>query len=140
MANTPISGTAGRVIVDGGNFWGIKSWRLDQTTAEVGVPHFESDVDALGRVWPEYLFGLSGATGTLEAQMDINAANASDSIVTTGVQYTLLLLFSKTSNWGFAVLANFTSFGSGTNVENQPATFTAQFRVTGVVPLSAVVP
>lgn len=140
MAHTPVSGTAGRVIVSVADFWGIKSWRLDQTTAEVPIPHFESDTDAAGRVWPEYLFGLSGATGTLEGQYDTNAANASDSVVTTGVNYTLLLLFSKSSNWGFAVSANFTAFGAGTNVENQPATFTASFRVTGVVPLSSVVP
>lgn len=140
MAHTFLSGTAGRIILNGTTVSGVKAWRLDQTTAEVPIPHFESDVDALSRVWPDYLFGLSGATGTLEGQFDTNPANPTDDIITTGINATLLLLFSKSSNWGFAVSANFTAFGSGTNVENQPATFTASFRVTGVVPLSAVVP
>lgn len=137
-----VSGTAGRVIVSSGvPFVGIKSWRLEQTTAEVGVPNFESTTDDLERMWPDYLFGLSGATGTLEGWFDTGGANnPSDEVVTTGVNYTLLLLFDKSSNWGFAVSANFTSFGAGTNVENQPASFSAAFRVTGVVPLSAVVP
>lgn len=138
MPNTFVSGTAGRVYSDGGIVAGIKSWRLEQTTAEVPIPHFESPTDALNRVWPEYLFGLSGATGTLEGQFDTNAANPTDSIITTGQEYTLLLLFSKTSLWGFAVTANITAFGSGSAVENQPATFTASFRVNGIVPLSAV--
>lgn len=139
MPVTPISGTAGRVQVDGVTFSLIKSWRLEQTTAEVGIPNFESPTDALSRMWPEYLYGLSGATGTLEGYFDVDLSAPTDDILTTGVEVTLKLLFSKTSTLGFEVTANPTAFGSGTNVENQPASFTLAFRVNGIVPLSAPV-
>lgn len=136
-----VSGTAGRIKVDTITVGGIKSWRLDQTTAEIGIPHFESPVDALGRVWPEYLLGLSGATGTGEGQFLVGAggAGATDELITTGVAATLALLFRKSDAWGFGVSVIITAFGSGTAVENQPATFTFSFRVTGVVPISTIV-
>lgn len=134
-----VSGTAGRIGVNGSTVAGIKSWRLDQTTAEIGIPHFESPVDALGRVWPEYLLGLSGATGTGEGQFAVGAGDTTDSIITTGIAATLALLFRKSDSWGFGVSVIITGFNSGTNVENQPATFTFSFRVTGAVPLSTIV-
>lgn len=133
-----VSGTAGRVYVEDDIIAGIKSWRLDQTTAEIGIPHFESTVDALGRVWPSYLLGLSGATGTGEGQFLVGAV-ATDATITTGIEVVLSLIFRKSDIWGFGVTAIITAFGSGTNAENQPATFTFSFRVTGVVPLSSVV-
>lgn len=139
MPVTPISGTAGRVQVEGATFSLIKSWRLEQVTAEVGIPHFESPTDALDRMWPEYLFGLSGATGTLEGYFDVDLSAPTDDVLTTGIEVTLQLMFSKTSSLGFEVEANVTAFGSGTAVENQPATFTLSFRVNGIVPLSAPV-
>jgi hypothetical protein len=143
VANTFIGGTAGRIKVDTVTIAGIKSWNLDQTTAEIGLPNFESATDALARVWPAYISGLSGATGTLEGYFDINAGNPTDDALTVSgtdsasAFYTLQLLFDKSSVWGFEVSALITNFRSGTNVENQPATFTANFRVTGAVPLSA---
>lgn len=133
----PTSGTAGRIKVDGTIIGGVKLWRLDQTTAEIGLPHFESDVDALERVWPAFIAGLSGATGTLEGYFDSDLSAPTDDEITTGVFVTLQLQFNKSSAFGFEVNVLFTSFGSGTNVENQPATFVANFRITGVVPLSA---
>ncbi len=134
-----VSGTSGRVAIGNATVAGIKTWRLDQVTAEVGLPNFESTVDGNSRVWPDYLAGLSGATGTLEGYFNSGAGDPTDSFITTGVFVTLALLFNKVDSWGFGVTALVTAFGSGTNVENQPATFTVSFRVTGAVPLSAVV-
>lgn len=134
---TPVAGTAGRVKVDGVIIGGIKLWKLDQTTAEIGIPHFESAVDALLRVWPQFLAGLSGATGSMEGYYDVDLSAPTDDVITTGVFATLDLIFNKSSAFGFAVNVLFTSFGPGTNVENQPATWMANFRITGVVPLSA---
>jgi len=139
VANTFLSGIAGDVLVAGVSVAGIKLWRLDQTTAEIGIPHFQSFVDASGRMWPDYLPGLSGATGTLEGYFDVNAGNPTDSIITTGIYVTMKLRFSKTTLWGFAVYALITAFGASSNVENQPNSFTASFRVSNAVPLSAVV-
>lgn len=144
MPNTFVGGTAGRMVVSGITVAGIKMWRLTQTTAEIGLPNFESPTDVNTRVWPEYLAGLSSGTGTMEGYFDVNAANPTDAALTvagtdSNTNITLQLLFQKSSVWGFEVLVLITSFESGTNVENQPATFTANFRVTGIVPLSAVV-
>lgn len=134
-----VSGTEGRVRVGGTIVAGIKSWRLEQTTAEIGIPHFESPTDIYSRVWPQYLLGLSGATGTGEGQFLAGAGAPTDDTITTGIEVTLGLIFSKSDEWGFGVSAVITAFGSGTNVENQPATFSFSFRVTGVVPLSTIV-
>jgi hypothetical protein len=146
--STFVSGTAGRVYITGsGNFAGIKSWRLDQTAAEIGIPNFESYVDSSLRVWPDYLVGLSGATGTLEGQFAIGAGAPTDGVITVGLYYTAKLQFNKTTTWGYTVSMLVTALGAGTNVENQPATFTASFRITAApslpgtsgsaVPLSA---
>lgn len=135
--STFTSGTAGRVIAGATTVAGIKSWKLDQVAADIPIPHFESPTDASGRVWPEYLVGLCGATGSLEGQFDSAAGTATDQYIAVGIPGTLVLQFSKTSTWGFTVTVIITAFGSGTNVENQPATFTASFRVTGIVPFSA---
>ncbi len=133
-----VSGTSGRVKVGGTTVAGIKTWRLDQVTAEVGLPNFESTVDDLLRVWPDYLTGLSGATGTLEGYFDVGAESPTDDVLTTGIYVVLALQFIKSTGWGFGVTALVTAFGSGTNVENQPATFSLSFRVTGTVPLSEI--
>ncbi len=144
-----VSGTAGRVVIGSSNFAGIKSWKLDQTAAEIGVPNFESYVDTAGRVWPDYLVGLAGATGTLEGQFAIGAGAPvpSDSVLAVGLYYNAKLQFNKTTTWGFTVSILITALGGGTNVENQPAMFNASFRVSGpptapstsasAVPLSA---
>jgi hypothetical protein len=142
VPNSFVGGTAGRVVVNGVTVVGIKNWRLEQVSAEIPLPNFESEVDAGGRVWPDYIVGLSGATGTFEGYYDINVANPTDAILSVsgayGATYILVLYFSKYSLWGFAVEAIITQLGAGTNVENQPAMFTANFRVAGVVPLSSV--
>lgn len=144
-----VSGTAGRVSVGTvANFVaGIKSWKLDQTTAEISLANFESYVDGVtssiagvgstnGRVWPDYIPGLSGATGTLEGLFFENPGT--DTVLTTGVYVTLALIFDKSTNWGYGVYALVTAFGPGTNVDNQPAQFTLSFRVKNAVPLSAI--
>ncbi len=143
MANSYVSGVGGRVNTAASGATpvaGVKSWRLDQVAGLAEVTNFESVFDAVSqpRLWREYLVGLCGATGTLEGVFDTNASNPTDAPIYVGIQVVLRLLFSKTSRWGFTVTALVTAFGSGTNVDNQPATFTASFTVTGIVPLSAV--
>lgn len=132
------AGTAGRVAIGGSVIGFLKMWSLDQNTAEIPIPHFESTVDDLGRVWPDYLPGLSGATGRAEGYF-VDSAPATDSTITTGVYLSLALIFNKSNSWGFGVTALVTGFQSQAAVENQPNSFTFQFRVTGVVPLSSVV-
>jgi hypothetical protein len=131
------SGIAGRIAIGGSVIGGIKTWSLDQTTAEIPIPHFESPVDDLGRVWPEVLPGLSGGTGRLEGYFSSDAP-ATDSVITTGVYLQLALIFNKASSWGYGVTVLCTGFQTQAAVENQPESFTLQFRVTGIVPLSAV--
>lgn len=148
------SGLSGRVFISGrGNIAGIKVWRLEAVTAEIPIPHFESQVDAFGRVWPAYLKGLSGATGSLEGYFDtgpvaagaIGAVGAvvanvvTDVMLSNGFDATLKLFLDRAANWGFAVSAFVTNFTPNVAVENQPVGFTANFRVNGVVPLSTVV-
>ncbi len=141
MADNFVSGVWGRVYATGyGVIGGIKTWSIDATTAEVPIPHFESTVDAYGRVWPNYLTGLSGATGQLEGYFNVGTAGSpvSDRIFSNGFQGSLALYLDKRSSWGFGVLALITNFRPQVAVENQPVSFTATFRVNGVVPLSGV--
>ncbi len=138
-----VAGVWGRVYVTGyGNVAGIKSWRLEATTAEIAIPHFESTVDAYSRVWPAYLKGLSGATGGLEGYFDVGTVpvtQVTDIMLSNGFDATLKLYLYRSTFWGFAVSTFVTNFVPQVNVENQPVTFTANFRVNGVVPLSTVV-
>lgn len=143
------AGVWGRVYITGyGNVAGISVWRMEAQTAEIPIPHFESTVDAYSRVWPNYLKGLSGATGTLEGYFDIGpsipavagtAIAVSDTMLSNGFDATLKLYLFRTTNWGFAVTSFVTNFAPQVAVENQPVKFSANFRVNGVVPLSTVV-
>ena len=135
-----LSGTAGNVGINGVTVFGIKSWRLSQTTAEVALPNFQSPVDGNGRVWPRYLVGLSGATGTGEGQFLSGSGSPTDATISTGFYVLMTLQFNKADAWGYQFYAWITSFEPGTAVENQPATFTFNFRVDGIVPLSAAYP
>jgi hypothetical protein len=139
----PISGTAGQVSVEGVTQLWIKTWKLDQQTAEIAFPSFNIVPDADGRAWTPYLLGLSNATGTLEGWFASGTSDSdgvpTDSVIMVGTEVEILLRFDKVSNWGFNVTAYITALGSGTNVENQPATFNVGFRVNDAVPLSAVV-
>lgn len=139
MASTYISGTSGGVKVDGSLVASFKSWSLNQTTADLSVANFGSTVDANLRVWPDYLPGLSGATGTADGWFLIGAGTPSDSTITSGTYHALVLEFSKLLPWGFAVNVLVTGFTAQVNVENQPSSFSIQFRVTGTVPLSSAV-
>ncbi len=138
----PISGTAGQVIVDNVSALFVKTWKLDQQTADIAYPNFNIVADSDGRVWTPYLIGLSNATGTLEGWFASDASSGgiapTDSNIIIGTECTIVLIFNKATLWGFTVTAIITAFGSGTNIENQPATFNVGFRVTGAVPFSAV--
>jgi hypothetical protein len=138
-----VAGVWGRVYIAGrGNVAGIKSWGLDASTAEIPIPHFESTVDAYNRIWPEFLKGLSGATGSLEGYFDVGTVPATavtDVMLSNGFDATMKLYLFRTTQWGFAVTTWVTNFRPQTAVENQPVTFSANFRVNGVVPLSSVV-
>lgn len=142
------AGVWGRLYVSGtGNFAGIKSMELDGETAEIPIPHFESYVDANNRIWPAYLLGLSGATGTLEgyfnsiAPIVVNDASApiTDSVLSNGFAATIKIFTDRRGNWGYALNVYITGFRVVVNEENQPVGFTARFRVNEAVPLSAVV-
>lgn len=137
------AGVWGRVYITGrGNVAGIKSWRLEAVTAEIPIPNFESTVDAFQRVWPDYLKGLSGANGSLEGYFDSgpNAVTAvTDVMLSNGFDATMKLFLDRRALWGFACYTFVTNFTPQVAVENQPVSFTANFRVNGVLPLSAVV-
>ncbi len=141
MANAFRSGTAGDVYVESNLIAGISQWSLNQQTAPVPIPNFQSPTDADDRVWVEVLAGLSTATGQLTGYFDVDPTNYTDGPTTqisTGLFVTLVLLESKDEPWGYAVNVLLTSFNNTVNVNNQPNTFTADFTVNGVVPISSV--
>ncbi len=143
MAFLPVSGTDGRVVGPSGAIYGIKSWKLPKKTAIIVIPHFESDVDSDGLVWPDNLAGLSGATISLEGQFNADATDATDGTtvqLSNGMVVTLDLYVSKATSFGYeGLLVRISDFDPGTNVENQPATFTLQGTIRGICPRSATI-
>lgn len=145
MAFLPVSGTDGRVISNGYVVSGIKSWKLSKKTAIIVIPHFESDVDVNQNdtVWPDNLAGLSGATVSLEGLVNTDPTDATDSgtpSLSNGMLVTLDLYESKETEFGYENLeVRISDFDPGTNVENQPATFTIQGTVRGICPMSATI-
>jgi hypothetical protein len=142
MANDFRSGTAGDVYVAGHLVAGIYTWKLDQQTAPVPIPNFQSPIDGLNRVWPQNLFGLTTATGSFEGYFNVDPTDVTDGTttsITTGIGVKLDLILSKGALWGYEVTAILTSFSTTVNVNNQPNSFTCNFTVSGIVPRSAVV-
>lgn len=142
MADAFRSGTAGDVYVTGQLIAGISQWSLDQQSAPIPIPNFQSTVDGNGRVWPDVLVGLSGATGSLTGYFNVDPTDYTDgplTSITTGIYVNLVLVESKLEPWGYAVYALLSNFNNQVNVNNQANTFTANFTVSGEVPISAVV-
>ncbi len=121
----------------------IKSWKLTKTTTPIPVPNFESPTQVGSTntlVYPAVLAGLSQATLTVEGQFNCDATDKTDGLITNGNYYYMDLIFVKGTPFGYDnVYALCTSFSPGTNIENQAASFTAEFTCSGVVPLSGVV-
>jgi hypothetical protein len=137
MAFLPVSGTDGRLQVDGGPVYGIKSWKLDKKTAPILIPNFESPVDDNGLVYPNVLAGLSGATVSGEGFFDCGNVTDSTVGITNGNQVTLDLYVSKNLVLGYlGLIVLITDFGPGTNVENQAASFSFQGTINGICPQS----
>ena len=144
------SGVWGRLYVQGhGNIGGVVRVTLDASTAEIPIPHFESPVDAYGRVWPQYLKGLSGATGNLEGYVnsvsqasfppDAATTPVTDYILSNGFDATIKVFLDRRSNWGYALSVFVTNYRVVVDMENKPIGFTANVRVNGVMPLSGAV-
>jgi hypothetical protein len=138
VANTFLSGTEGRVIIDSATVAGLYNWSLQGQTSIIKIPHFESPTDALSRVWIEKLFGLSDGSGNLEGYFDIGT-NPTDTIITNGIEVALALILFKNTVYGFGVTAVIGNFNVQTAVENQPQKWTATYEANGVVPLSAII-
>lgn len=145
MAFVPVSGTDGRVVSQGSAVYGIKSWKLSKKTAIIVIPHFESDVDTTqyDTVWPDNLAGLSGATVTFEGQANTDPTDATDSgtpEISNGAVITVDLYESKDSSFGYeGLIVRISDFDPGTNVDNQPASFTASGTIRGICPRSATI-
>lgn len=139
----------GRVYAAGyGNLAFIKVWNYEGQTAEIPVPHFESAVDVNFRVWPEFLKGLSGATGQCEGYFNsispvvvslVAGSPVTDVVFSNGLDAIVKLYTDRRGNWGYAANVWFPNFRVTVNEENQPVAFSANFRVNGVMPLSAVI-
>lgn len=139
---TYASGNDGRLKVGGVTVATIKSWKLNKTTTAIPVPNFESPtqagVNGSTLVYPEKLAGLSDGTVSIEGQFDVGLPT--DGTISNGSFYTLDLIIVKGTPFGYDdVVALCTAFAPGTNIENQAASFTAEFATSGVVPLSGVV-
>lgn len=145
MPFLPVSGTDGRVVSQGVIVAGVKSWKLSKKTAVIVIPHFESDVDTdqNDTVWPDNLAGLSGATVSLEGLVNTDPTDATDSgmpQLSNGFVVVLDLYESKENAFGYEGLeVRISDFDPGTNVENQPATFTVQGTVRGICPMSGTI-
>lgn len=138
--NDPVSGTDGRVIVDGTTVGLISSWTLEGATSVIDIPHFEGETDALDRMWVPTLFGLSTGNGTLEGYFNTNqSGDATDQYLTNGVSVVLGLILVKGTNFGFGVTAKISNLRTTDAVENQPAKFSCSFRVQNEIPLSTIV-
>jgi hypothetical protein len=142
MSNRFITGTDGRVRVGAGNLVvaGISKWGLDKKTVVMPIPHFESPVEAgTLKVYPNTLFGLSGATGSLEGYFDTDPTNYTDGGapgIQDGVQLSLDLMFSKTYTWGiYNVPSACSDFNLGQVIDGK-ATFTLAFTVNGIPGMS----
>lgn len=140
MATTMISGIFGRLKLSTttttSTIATIKAWTLTKTTTEVPVPTFESTVQG-NLVYPDVLQGLSRGAVSVEGFFNTDATDKTDALISNGNYYYLDLIFVKATPFGYDnVYALCTSFRAGTNVENQAATFTAEFVCSGAVPLS----
>lgn len=137
MAYAPVSGNDGRVKKRGGAaVAGLGKWEIVKTTAKIVIPHFESDTDGDGNVWPSLLRGLSGATGTASGQINTDATDATDSGVpglSNGLTVNLDLILVKGAPWGIPNVPCFIDeIRIGTDINNQAASFSMSFTVNGV--------
>lgn len=133
---TPVSGNDGRVKSDGVAVAGLAKWDITKTTAKVVIPHFESDTDGDGNVWPSLLRGLSGATGSANGQVNTDATDATDSGtpgLSNGLFVTLDLILVKGTPWGIPDLPVFIDqITLGSDINNQASPFSFNFTVNGV--------
>ena len=143
MSFVPVSGTDGRLVSQGVIVYGIKTWKLSKKTTPIPIPNFESPTDADGNVWPYSLRGLSGANVSFDGQVNTDPTDSTDSgypSISNGLTVTLDLYESKESSWGYEGLeVLITDFDSGTNIENQAASFTASGVIQGICPKSGTI-
>lgn len=131
------SGTGGRIREGAGStvIAGISEWKISKQLAEVPTPHFELAADANSVVWNAFLYGLADATVDLNGIFDVSGN--SETTFYIGKTVVLDLLLTRTP-FGLLDLSGFVkSVSYGTNVNNQPASFTAQIRLSGTVAAAA---
>jgi hypothetical protein len=137
MATVAASGNDGRVKKTGGiNVALLNKWTLSKQTAKIVIPHFESDTDADGNVWPSLLRGLSSASGSAGGFLNVDPTDATDSGtpgLSNGLFVNLDLILIKGTAWGIKNLPIFIDqIDLGTDVNNQAASFQMNFTVNGV--------
>lgn len=143
MADVFFSGTDGRVKVANVIIGGLTGWTLEGQTAIIKIPHYEGPTDSYSRMWTPKLFGLSDGQGTVEGYWN-NGTDAatglislkSDYVFPNGTSATLSLILFKGTAFGFSVNAVLSNFRTQSAIENQPAKFTANFEVNGVLALA----
>lgn len=141
MAFTPAVGTQGRVRTGAGSdiISGVMEWRITKTLTPIPINHFELSADGDGIVWQVFGKGLASATATLRGHYDFGAGTVTESSVgiKVGATVVLDLLFTRTP-FGYTDLSAIcTQFEAGTNIENQTATYSANFQMTGTVAVAA---
>lgn len=142
MAFTPAVGTQGRVRTGSGSdvMSGVMEWRITKTLTPIPINHFELTADGDGIVWQAFGKGLASATATIRGHYDMDGTTKTEAGtpgVKVGATVTLDLLFTRTP-FGYTDLAAIcTQFEAGTNIENQTATFSANFQITGAAAVAA---
>lgn len=141
MTFTPAVGTEGRVRTGSNvNIDGVMEWRITKTLAVIPINHFELGADSDGIVWQAYGKGLATATATLRGHYNMDGTLKTEGGtpgIKVGATVTLDLYFTRTP-FGYADLAAIcTQFEAGTNIENQTATYSANFQITGAAAVAA---
>ena len=142
MAFDPATGTEGRIRTGAGNdiMSGPMEWRVNKQCAMIPILHFELPADGNGIVWKEFEPGLAEATATVRGHYDMNSTTKTEAGTPgfkLGTTVTLDLLFTRTPFGYLDLTAKLSGFETGTNVENQTATFTATFQLNGIVAVAA---
>ena len=146
MAFSPVSGTSGRVRV-GSNVTvaGITKWRLESNTAEIPIPHFESGATAGGVVTPDVLRGLGSNRFQIEGIYNTDTTDQTETGTPGLINGAILsadFLYVRgagSTNAGYHNVVGFiTNFSAGTDINNQAATFTATYVVSGPLPAYTV--
>jgi hypothetical protein len=144
VANTFVAGLDGRLrLASNVTVAGIYQWTMNKSVAEVDIPHFESDT-ADGVTWPDHLLGVGRATGEIHGYYDTDSTNKTEGGtpgITVGATLTADFIFVKGTPFGFSnVSIRITGFQTGSNIAaNQPAAFTATYRVRGSPGLAGTV-